>query len=131
MTNKTTSILCKNCFCPIEQVGTIKKKWWEHSSFGHSVDCTCEEPEPEELLQGNIKDEKSGTQIRRLTPLECERLMGWQDGWTKYGVNADNGPDGVAPVVVGKPSSGVSDKTLSERVLHKHRFVCECGKVRK
>ena len=39
MTNKTTSILCKNCFCPIEQVGTIKKKWWEHSSFGHSVDC--------------------------------------------------------------------------------------------
>lgn len=22
--------------------------------------------------------------IRRLTPLECERLMGWEDGWTKH-----------------------------------------------
>lgn len=26
--------------------------------------------------------------VRRLTPTECERLMGWPDGWTRYG--ADN-----------------------------------------
>lgn len=26
-------------------------------------------------------------QIRRLTPLECERLFGFPDDWTKYGVN--------------------------------------------
>ena len=25
--------------------------------------------------------------IRRLTPTECERLMSWQDGWTKYGLD--------------------------------------------
>lgn len=25
--------------------------------------------------------------IRRLTPTECERLMSWSDGHTKYGVN--------------------------------------------
>ena len=25
--------------------------------------------------------------IRRLTPTECERLMSWPDGWTKYGIN--------------------------------------------
>lgn len=25
--------------------------------------------------------------IRRLTPKECERLMGWPDNHTKYGVN--------------------------------------------
>lgn len=25
--------------------------------------------------------------IRRLTPVECERLQGFPDGWTKYGVN--------------------------------------------
>lgn len=25
--------------------------------------------------------------IRRLTPIECERLMSWPDNWTKYGVN--------------------------------------------
>ena len=25
--------------------------------------------------------------IRRLTPTECERLMGWPDDHTKYGIN--------------------------------------------
>lgn len=29
-------------------------------------------------------------QIRKLTPLECERLMGWPDNWTKYGINSKN-----------------------------------------
>lgn len=26
--------------------------------------------------------------VRRLVPVETERLMGWQDNWTKYGINA-------------------------------------------
>ena len=25
--------------------------------------------------------------VRRLTPLECERLQGFPDGWTEYGYN--------------------------------------------
>jgi DNA (cytosine-5)-methyltransferase 1 len=28
-----------------------------------------------------------GERLRYLTPLECERLMGWPDNWTKYGLN--------------------------------------------
>ena len=28
-----------------------------------------------------------GKMIRYLTPLECERLMGWPDNWTKYGID--------------------------------------------
>lgn len=28
-----------------------------------------------------------GTKIRRLTPVECERLMSWPDNWTKWGIN--------------------------------------------
>jgi DNA (cytosine-5)-methyltransferase 1 len=28
----------------------------------------------------------NGSQIRRLTEIECERLQGFPDGWTKYGV---------------------------------------------
>ena len=28
-----------------------------------------------------------GMKIRYLTPLECERLMGWPDSWTKYGTD--------------------------------------------
>jgi DNA (cytosine-5)-methyltransferase 1 len=27
------------------------------------------------------------SRIRYLTPLECERLMGWPDSWTKYGID--------------------------------------------
>jgi DNA (cytosine-5)-methyltransferase 1 len=27
----------------------------------------------------------SGYSVRRLTPLECERLQGFPDGWTEYG----------------------------------------------
>ena len=41
-----------------------------------------------------IEDEtdyvKSGYRIRRLTPIECERLQGFPDNWTKYG--KDNEP---------------------------------------
>lgn len=29
----------------------------------------------------------NGSRIRRLTPIECERLMSWPDNWTKYGIN--------------------------------------------
>ena len=27
----------------------------------------------------------TGSKIRRLTPIECERLQGFPDNWTKYG----------------------------------------------
>ena len=33
----------------------------------------------------------SGSSVRRLTPTECERLMGWPDGWTA--VDGDKTPD--------------------------------------
>jgi len=29
------------------------------------------------------------TIVRRLTPLECERLMGWPDGYTAVGIDAN------------------------------------------
>lgn len=28
---------------------------------------------------------RSGYNVRRLTPVECERLQGYPDGWTAYG----------------------------------------------
>ena len=35
-----------------------------------------------------------GSTVRRLTPLECERLMGWPDGWTDIPWNKkDHAPD--------------------------------------
>jgi DNA (cytosine-5)-methyltransferase 1 len=29
-----------------------------------------------------------GIRIRRLTPLECERLQGFEDNWTMFGIDA-------------------------------------------
>ena len=36
--------------------------------------------------RSNMTFIKDGMKIRRLTPLECERLMSWPDNWTAYGV---------------------------------------------
>lgn len=40
-------------------------------------------------LTGVEKDNmiQNGTRIRRLTPVECERLQGYEDGWTATGIN--------------------------------------------
>lgn len=35
---------------------------------------------------------RAGSTVRRLTPVECERLMSWPDGWTA--VDGDRTPDG-------------------------------------
>ncbi len=35
-----------------------------------------------------------GLTVRRLTPLECERLMGLPDGWTRYRANGKELADG-------------------------------------
>lgn len=48
-----------------------------------------EDGDPSFTLTGqDIHGVSDGTSIRRLTPLECERLQGFPDNWTKFG--ADN-----------------------------------------
>jgi len=39
------------------------------------------------LDAGQTNGVKEGTRIRRLTPVECERLQGFEDNWTKYGID--------------------------------------------
>lgn len=41
-------------------------------------------------LNGGVKGEKMKTVVRRLTPLECERLQGFPDGWTDIGEWTDS-----------------------------------------
>lgn len=38
---------------------------------------------------GEVSGVMQNFRIRRLTPTECERLMGLPDGWTKYGIKPD------------------------------------------
>lgn len=44
--------------------------------------------EPSFTITGqDIHGIATDTKIRRLTPVECERLQGFPDGWTEYGIN--------------------------------------------
>lgn len=44
--------------------------------------------------QATYVAEHDGPTVRRLTPMECERLMGWPDGWTDIPWNKkDHAPD--------------------------------------
>lgn len=53
----------------------------------------------------------AGAGVRRLTPLECERLMGWPDDWTRWGV-----PD------TGDPISAYGDTPINIADAHRYRM---------
>ena len=65
---------------------------WSKSHRPHGIESRIKIGEANTLNTGNgCKTQSSatfvisnGTRIRRLTPLECERLQGFPDNWTKY-----------------------------------------------
>ena len=52
--------------------------WWNESEIGATVRTPCGGDSVKANLTGT-------TAVRRLTPLECERLQGFPDGWTDIG----------------------------------------------
>lgn len=57
--------------------------------------------------------------VRRLTPLECERLMGWPDNWTNVPWNKkDNSPDTRRYVACGNGVVSPITKWIGHRLLH-------------
>lgn len=74
-----------------------------HGSGGNKMPMVVDYKHPKsETRRGRLKEGYVGTldtdvqtgileggEIRRLTPLECERLQGFPDDWTKYGVDED------------------------------------------
>jgi DNA (cytosine-5)-methyltransferase 1 len=47
--------------------------------FSHTQGLSAQ---PSEQAWPTLRTEGNGMAVRRLTPLECERLMGWPDNWT-------------------------------------------------
>jgi len=78
------------------------------------------------LTRQDIHGIFDGKTIRTLTPLECERLMGWPDNWTRYGIDTEGNTveisdthrynltgNGVVPQVV----SAIMENMVIEKVM--------------
>lgn len=70
----------------------------EREVIAQAVDCrNCTEDDTNGALQSNMAHSLNGNNVvrvkyivRRLTPLECERLQGFPDGWTDIGEWVDS-----------------------------------------
>ena len=58
-----------------------------------------------------------GTKIRRLTPLECERLQGFPDDWTKYGTNGKEMNDSARYKALGNAVSVCWPEWIGQKLL--------------
>ena len=67
-----TGVDCRNGTASPDVVATLQA----HNNGGFSLNCT--------------HPVRIGGQVRRLTPLECERLQGYPDGWTDIGPWTDS-----------------------------------------
>lgn len=61
---------------------------WHFEQNVYSEDSNCRSLKSTEG-SGNKPKIISDMKIRRLTPIECERLQGFPDEWTRYGTNDD------------------------------------------
>ena len=66
---------------------------------------------------------KEETKIRRLTPLECERLQGYDDNYTKYGKDKDGNIIEISDTqryrMMGNAVSEIIPKIIGERLFKK------------
>ena len=59
--------------------------WWNESEVGATIRTPCGGDSVKANLISN-----AASIVRRLTPLECERLQGYPDGWTDIGEWTDS-----------------------------------------
>ena len=57
--------------------------WWKESDCAGTIRANGSQWEPENAVVSPVT--KTRYIVRRLTPLECERLQGYPDGWTDIG----------------------------------------------
>jgi len=68
-------------------IPVLTPNWMEKRQNGR---CFKENGEPAfTLTRQDTHGIFDGKTIRILTPLECERLMGWPDDWTRYGTDTE------------------------------------------
>lgn len=65
------------------------------------------------LRQAGIYD---GARIRKLTPLECERLQGFPDGWTEYGADGRKMSDNARYKALGNAVTVNFPRMIGEKI---------------
>ena len=68
------------------------------------------------LSTGNDQTLFFDEQVRRLTPLECERLQGFPDGWTDVEYNGKPAPDSKRYFCLGNSMAVPVMKWIGERI---------------
>ena len=58
--------------------------------FANAKGRVQQQSSPTMTAHSNIGTVTKDLYVRRLTPLECERLQGFPDNWTQYGANGDH-----------------------------------------
>lgn len=76
-----------NCMHDQKAIATFQntgRGWWNQSDVAESIRTPC----GGDSTKANLASD--GYAVRRLTPLECERLQGYPDGWTDIGAWTDS-----------------------------------------
>jgi DNA (cytosine-5)-methyltransferase 1 len=66
---------------------------------------------------GGVPFVSSGSLVRRLTPRECERLMGWPDDWTRWRDTGTEIKDGPRYRLCGNGVVGTVSEWLARRLM--------------
>ncbi len=72
---------------------------------------------PGTLGVNQVPDRMPGTVVRRLMPIECERLMGWGDDWTRYRQDGSEIADGPRYRLCGNGVVGTVSRWLAMRLM--------------
>ena len=77
------------------------------------------------LLESQTNYIPSESQVRRLTPLECERLMGWPDDWTRFAASGSEISDTHRYRMIGNGVVAPVAEWIGRRVVAIDRYYRE------
>lgn len=66
---------------------------------------------------GGVPFIKSRRGVRRLTPLECERLQGWPDGHTEFGADGERISDSARYQMIGNGVTKNVAEWIGKRIM--------------
>jgi site-specific DNA-cytosine methylase len=90
---------------------------------GQNLDTAYREDESPPILSSQTAPGIEGSMgVRRLTPLECERLQGFPDNWTELGADNKRIPDSHRYRLMGNAVATVCAEWIGHRLVEANRW---------